>query len=107
MSTYRAYCSVCDAEVEVAFEGAGGEPERPVHVRCLGRHSGCDGETCPLPAGEVDGEDPDVRGRLRRHLEFVPLEIRKRGPRTLGESAVLIEEARRASLARQFWRFRL
>lgn len=105
MDTYRAYCSACDAEVEVGFEEAGAGA-RPVHVRCLGRHAGCEGKGCPLPEGPVEDAEADIGSRLRRHLEFLPLSIRNRPPRNLAESALLVEEARRASLARQFrhWR---
>lgn len=105
MDTYRAYCSACDAEVEVGFE-EGADQSRPVHVHCLDRYADCEGEGCPLPEGAVRAGDADLRGMLRRHLEFLPLSVRNRPPRTLGESAVMLEEARRASLARQYrhWR---
>lgn len=101
MPTYHAYCSACDAEVDVRI-GPGG-PGR-IELRDLA-----------CPHDELCGEEHCVLARpggppLREMLEFLPseggVERSRSGSGGLEEAGRRVEETRRASLAREMRRFR-
>lgn len=43
METHTAYCSACDARVEVGFDPGGSESGPPARVRCLDGFPACGG----------------------------------------------------------------
>ena len=104
METHIAYCSVCDARIEVGFAPGREEAAPPVRLRCLDPYPGCGGAECPLPSETLAEPGPETSARLARHLEFVPLGGRTHWPATLADSASVVRRGRRASLERQFRR---
>lgn len=100
MPTYRAYCTGCDAEIDVRIG-----PDGPARLEL--RDIVC-------PHDDLCGEEHCVLARdsgrpLREMLEFLPAEDEGGADtpeRGFAESSRQVEETRRASLAREMRRLR-
>lgn len=97
MPTYRAYCSACDAEIDVRL---GPEGPRRLQLRDLAcpHDELCGDERCVL--AQREGES------LLELLEFVPGSEGTGKGRDFGEASRQVETARRLSLGREMRRFR-
>lgn len=94
METSLAYCSACDAEVLVRHDAGG--PISPADVECPEIGKVCSRADCVLEG--MSGP------RLRGSLEFLPEHLEADEPRGFDEAARRTEEARRASLGREYRR---
>lgn len=96
MPTYRSYCTACDAEVDVRI-GPGGPGRIELRDLACPHFDLCGDEHCVLARYED--------GSLRDLLEFVPEGDEPGRERGMEEASRQVEEARRASLAREMQRF--
>lgn len=97
MPTYRAYCSTCDAEIDVRM---GPDGPRRLELRDLAcpHDELCGDERCVLSHREGEA--------LLEMLEFVPPGEEPGRGRGFGKACRQVESARRTSLAREMRRFR-
>lgn len=97
MTTHVAYCVPCDILVEVRLED-GQDRITADSVSCPAVADACGTGPCPLARVSP--------AQLRAQLDFLPGASGGRAERGLGESARMVEQARRRSLGREAERVR-
>lgn len=96
MPTVRAYCTACDTEIQVRI------PDEGLDVLELGDLDCPHAELCGTEACVLGEASPS----LREFLDFLPPGEGSQRTRDLKGATRLVEDARRASMAREIRRWR-